>query len=170
MAKSKNPTPPGLALKTYEDLSKYTRAFAQGHLNLMILTGNPGLGKSRELKAALGPDACVIEGSTTAFGMYLRLFEASDMPVLIDDVDSLHRDRDAVRLLKSLCQSDPVKTVSWNSDSRTLVKNNIPRHFSTTSKVAIIANDWRQLNLDIAGSKMAISSTLTRMEQRFIAK
>jgi hypothetical protein len=150
MAKSKNLTSPHLVLRTYEELRQYVRAFAQGHLNLLLLTGNPGLGKSRELKSALGPDACVIEGNTTAFGMYLRLFEATDLPVLIDDVDSLHRDRDAVRLLKCLCQSDPVKTISWNSEARTLTKRNIPRQFSTTSKVAIIANDWRQVNLDIA--------------------
>jgi len=150
MAKSKSLISPRLVLRTYDELHQYVRAFAQGHLNLLILTGNPGLGKSRELKDALGLDACVIEGSTTAFGMYLRLFEAADMPVLIDDVDSLHRDRDAVRLLKCLCQSDLVKTISWNLDARTLAKKNIPRQFQTTSKVAIIANDWRQLSVDIA--------------------
>jgi hypothetical protein len=150
MAKSKNLTSPHLVLRTYEELRQYVRAFAQGHLNALVLTGNPGLGKSRELKTALVPGACLIEGNTTAFGMYLRLFEAADLPVLIDDVDSLHCDRDAVRLLKCLCQSDPVKTISWNSEARTLTKRNIPRQFSTTSKVAIIANDWRQVNLDIA--------------------
>jgi hypothetical protein len=72
------------------------------------------------------------------------------MPVLIDDVDSLHSDRDAVRLLKCLCQSDPNKTVSWNSVARTLAKENIPNQFQTTSKVAIIANDWQQSSKDLA--------------------
>ena len=63
----------------------------------MILSGNPGLGKSHGLKSALGAEASIIEGSTTAFGMYLRLYAAADLPVLIDDVDSLYSDRDAVR-------------------------------------------------------------------------
>ena len=81
--------------------------------------------------------------------MYLRLYAAADLPVLIDDVDSLYRDRDAVRLLKCLCQTDPSKTISWNSDARTLVKKNIPSQFQTTSKVAIVANEWQQSNKDV---------------------
>jgi hypothetical protein len=149
MAKSKSLAPQPLVVPTYEELGKYIRAFVQGHLGLMILTGGPGLGKSHELKVALGPEACVIEGNTTAFGMYLRLYAAADMPVLIDDVDSLYRNRDAVRLLKCLCQTDPLKTISWNSDARTLVKKNVPSQFQTTSKVAIVANDWQQSTKDI---------------------
>jgi hypothetical protein len=150
MAKSKNLTSPPLVVRKYDELMKYVGAFAAGYLNLLILTGNPGLGKSRLLKAALGPGACVIEGNTTPFGMFLRLFEAIDMPVVIDDVDGLSQNRDAVRLLKCVCQSDPVKMVSWNSDARTLAKKQIPTQFRTTSKIAIIANEWRQLGLDVA--------------------
>jgi hypothetical protein len=149
MAKSKSLAPQPLVTRTYEELGKFVRAFGQGHLGLLVLTGNPGLGKSHELKAALGPEACVIEGNTTAFGMYLLLHAAADLPVLIDDVDSLYRDRDAVRLLKCLCQTDPVRTISWNSDARTLVKKNIPSQFQTTSKVAIVANDWQHRNKDV---------------------
>ena len=42
-----------------------------------------------------------------------------------------------------------VKTISWNSDARTLVKKNIPSQFQTTSKVAIVANEWQQSNKDV---------------------
>ena len=149
MAKSKSPAPQPLVVRTYEELGKYVRAFVQGHLGLLILTGGPGLGKSHGLKTALGPDACVIESSATAFGTFLRLHAAADKPVLIDDVDNLYRNRDAVRLLKSLCLTDPVRTISWNSDARTLVKKNIPSQFQTTSKVAIVANEWQQSNKDV---------------------
>ena len=58
MAKSKSLAPQPLVVRTYEELDKYVRAFVQGHLGLMILTGNPGLGKSHGLKTALGADAC----------------------------------------------------------------------------------------------------------------
>ena len=149
MGKSKSPTGPPLVVRTYQELDGFVQAFADGHLNLLILTGGPGLGKSRALKAAIGSSACIIEGSATAFGMYLRLFEGCDLPVLIDDVDGIHKDHSAIRLLKSLCQSEPLKTISWNSDARTLAQRNIPREFRTASKVAIIANDWQRLNVDI---------------------
>jgi hypothetical protein len=55
MAKSKSLSPRRHVVRTYEELEQFVQAFAQGHLGLMILTGNPGLGKSRALKAALGP-------------------------------------------------------------------------------------------------------------------
>jgi len=57
---------------------------------------------------------------------------------------------DIVRLLKSLCQTTVEKTVRWDSDARTLKSKDIPTHFSTTSRVAIIANQWKTLNEDVA--------------------
>ena len=138
-----------LTLHTYADLKRFAQAFADGHLNLLILTGPPGVGKTRATAAAM-PGACLVDGNTTAFGLYLRLWEGRDQPVVIDDVDGLHRDRSAVRLLKALCATEPIKTLAWNSDARTLASEDIPRRFTTTSKVAIIANDWSRLNIDVA--------------------
>ncbi len=148
--KSKSLSRSPMLLHTYDDLRKYARAFADGHLNLLVVLGNPGLGKSQILKASIGDHACAIEGRTSAFGMYLRLFEHRNQPVLIDDVDELHRDRDAIRLLKSLCQTDHVKKLSWNSAASLGTKKSVPDTFTTTSNVAIVANDWQRLNLDIA--------------------
>jgi hypothetical protein len=68
--------------------------------------------------------------------------------MVLDDVDGLYRDRQGIRLLKALCQTDKVKTVSWHTAAATRL--GIPRQFSTTSKVAIIANQWTALNPDVA--------------------
>lgn len=149
MNKSKSPSRSPLLLKSYADLNQYVGAFAGGHLNLLILTGGPGLGKSQILKSGVGDDACWLDGRTTAFGMYVRLFEHRSRPIILDDVDALHHDRDAIRLLKSLCQTDCEKTISWNAASRQLDQLAVPRQFRTTSKTAIVANDWQRLNLDI---------------------
>jgi hypothetical protein len=40
--------------------------------------------------------------------------------VAIDDVDGLYASNAAVRLLKCLCQTDPVKRVTWQSASALL--------------------------------------------------
>jgi hypothetical protein len=53
-------------------------------------------------------------------------------------------------LLKGLCQTAPVKSVSWQTDARTLERRGIPHQFSTTSRVAILANPWERLNADVA--------------------
>jgi hypothetical protein len=139
-----------LHLATYRRLEEYLRAFAQGHFHLLVLVGPGGLGKSRSVRAALDGTGCWIEGNATPFGMYVRLYRHRDQFVVIDDVDALYADRSGVRLLKCLCQTEEEKSVAWHSDARSLERQGIPREFTTKSRVAIIANDWRTLNKNVA--------------------
>ena len=146
------PQPPkhSITIRSYQELEQYSRAFGAGYLNLLVLVGAPGLEKSHMVRQAVGSDVCWIEGHATALGLYSELWEHSNRPVVIDDVDGLYADPKALRLLKCLCQSDPVKRLAWHSHAATLVRAGIPRSFRTTSRVAIIANDWRTLNSNVA--------------------
>ena len=126
----------------------YARAFAAGHLNLLMLCGEPGLGKSQCFRRALGAKVCWIDGNASAFGIYLLAHEHRNQPMVLDDVDGLYRDRQGIRLLKALCQTDQVKTVSWQTAAAR--RAGVPRQFATTSRVAIIANQWTALNADVA--------------------
>jgi hypothetical protein len=112
----------------------------------LIVIGGPGLAKSQTVRRFADKPACWIEGNATAFGMYVTLWRHRDELVVIDDVDNLYADRSAVRLLKCLCQTDPVKQIAWQSGSSRLEREGIPRSFETTSKVALIANDWKTLD------------------------
>ena len=94
--------------------------------------------------------ACWIEGNATPFGMYVKLYQHRDEFVVIDDVDALYADRSGVRLLKCLCQTEEEKSVAWHSDVRSLERHGIPREFTTTSRVIIISNDWKTLNMNVA--------------------
>ena len=146
----KHPQPKNaIAIRTYEQLRRFVEAFAQGHLNLLILVGAAGLAKSRTVREAVGDEACWIEGNATPFGMYAELWKHRDRVVVIDDVDSLYSDRSGVRLLKCLCQTEPVEPVGWYSAAARLDQEGIPREFSTTSRVAIIGNDWKTLNRNV---------------------
>ena len=40
--------------------------------------------------------------------------------------------------------------MAWHSDARSLERQGIPREFTTKSRVAIIANDWRTLDKNVA--------------------
>ena len=139
-----------LRLTTYGRLEQYLRAFAEGHFGLLILVGSGGLAKSRSVRAALNGQACWIEGNATPFGMYLKLYRHRDRFVVIDDVDAFYADRSGVRLLKCLCQTEDEKSVAWHSDARSLERQGIPREFTTKSRVAIICNDWKTLNKNVA--------------------
>src|SRR3954451_4449534 len=139
-----------LHLTTYQRLEQYLGAFAQGHLNLLILVGAGGLAKSRSVRAVLDGKACWIEGNATPFGMYVKLYRHREQFVVIDDVDALYADRSGVRLLKCLCQTEDEKAVAWHSDARSLERQGIPREFTTKSRVVIISNDWKTLNKYVA--------------------
>ncbi len=139
-----------ITLRTYAEFEAYLAAFAKGHINLLIVVGPPGLAKSRTVRRMVGEDVCWIEGNATAFGIFTKLYRQRDEFVVIDDVDSLYSDRNGIRLLKCLCQTEDVKTMAWHSASRTLEKAGIPREFSTRSRAIIVCNDWRTLNRNVA--------------------
>ena len=55
MAKSSKVLPHALRLSSYGELEAYVRAFAAGHLHLLLLFGPPGVGKSRAVRSVLDP-------------------------------------------------------------------------------------------------------------------
>ena len=116
-------------------------------------------------------DACWIQGSASPFVIYCKLFQQLDQPVVIDDVDRLYRSKDGVNLLKFLCATEPVKTVSWQSATSQLDKERVPREFETTSRVVIISNDWQTLNRNVAavedrGHVLRFAPTASEVHER----
>ncbi len=137
-----------LVIRDYEKFENYISKFAEGHLNLLILISSAGTGKSHSVRRKIGEAALWIEGSASAFGMYQALYRNRHLPVVIDDVDELFRDRSCVRLLKCLCQTDPVKRVGWYTNA-TKAGSGIPVEFETTSQTIIIANEWETINHNV---------------------
>jgi hypothetical protein len=112
-----------IVIRTYAQLTLYLRRFAEGHLGLVLLLGRAGTGKTHHAKLALGladtplsaapPPSLYVEGHVKAFGLYQKLWECKDRPVVLDDLDRLYGDLDCVRLLKALCGSQGEKRISW---------------------------------------------------------
>ena len=115
MAKSSKVPLHALRLTDYAELEAYVRAFAAGHLHLLLLFGPPGVGKSRAVRQALDPRVGWISGQATPLGIYLQAFAYRHQPLVLDDIDGLYADRSGVRLLKALCQTEPVKTLGLQS-------------------------------------------------------
>src|SRR4051812_46430454 len=137
-----------IVVTTYAELEAFVRAFADGHLGLLLLVGSHGLAKSRTVREALGEGACWIEGQATAFGLYRELHRHRDEPVVLDDIDGLFADRESVRLLKAVCQTEEVKSVAWHTTAAE--RAGLPDVFQTRSRVVLIANEWRTLNANVA--------------------
>ena len=150
MAKSKSRPDQAVVVSTYAELEQHARAFAGGFLNFLLVLGTAGLGKSRAIRHALGPDVCWIDGNASPFGIYQTAYENRGKAIVLDDVDGLYRDRQGIRLLKSLCQTETLKALSWESNATALEARGIPRRFTTTSPLALIANRWTTANEDVA--------------------
>ncbi len=140
----------GLVITTYRELESFVDAFSSGHLNLLILVGSHGLSKSRTVKARLPDNVCWVQGEASPFQIYKELYLHRDLPVVINDVDALHTDKSGIRLLKSLCDTEDEKQVTWTTSATSLKAEQIPRLFTTRSKVVIISNDWRTINRNVA--------------------
>ena len=139
-----------ITLRTYSDSKSSPSVFGEGKLNLLILIGAAGIAKSQTLRAR-GRRAGLLGGGKRHRLWHVpgALFENRDRPVVIDDVDSLYTDAAAVRLLKCLCQTDPVKRLAWYSAAAGAGAG-LPREFETTSRVCVIANEWKEINANVA--------------------
>lgn len=148
-----------ILVSDYSDLDRYLSAFAGGTLQLLMLLGRHGTGKTQRVKAAVGlspaanghathPRVLYLGGHVSAFGLYQQLWNYRDCPVVIDDLDKLYAQPDCVRILKQLCDIVPIRRVTWCSHW-TGRSPELPTEFDTTSTVILIANQWRSLNADI---------------------
>jgi len=148
--KSKSLPRHAIVLRRYTDLETHARAFAEGHLKSLVLIGPPGVGKSFTFRSVLGDHVCWMGGNASPFGIYLNAYLHVNQPLVLNDIDDLYRNSQGVRLLKALCQTDPVRTLSWQTRARDLDKLRVPREFQTTSPIALIANDWQTLSPNVA--------------------
>ena len=149
MPTSKNLPKHGVRVSTYDEFRHYGNAFAAGALNFLLVIGNGGVGKSTTFRKAVGEAAQWIEGNATPFGIYEEAFDHRNRALVLDDVDALYRDRNGLRLLKALCQQETERAVCWYSEASVLDQRNIPRRFTTSSPVAILANEWCGNNKDV---------------------
>ena len=62
---------------TYTGIENFVQTFARGDLNLLILLGSHGMGKSRIVHQALPQPTCWLDGNTSVFGLYLSALAPS---------------------------------------------------------------------------------------------
>jgi len=125
-------------IRTYEEFGSVIEAFSNEHLDLLLIIGTYGSGKSKTLRKAIGDKALIINGRNTPMMVYTDLYHARNRPVLIDDCESMLEQKAGKELLRNLCETDAVKEISWNTASM----REVPKKFKTSSKVCIICNRW----------------------------
>lgn len=146
----------------FEALDLLGDAIVEGNLLSMIVSGAAGVGKSYSLEKKLSENehrlgtVTTIKGSISAIGLFMTLFEHSgeDDVILLDDIDSIFNDEEALNLLKGALDTNGVRRISWIKDSRFLADNDIPNTFEFEGRVVFLTNVDIQGVAD-KGGKMA---------------
>ncbi len=139
-----------LQVSTFDEFTHFVRQFAANLIRFLMIVGGPGIAKSQSVRRSVGNRPHLfLETHATAFGMYHKIYEHRGMPIIIDDLDHLYRDQASVRLLKSLCNTDPVKRLCWPSRHPDIVSGEVPASFTTSSPVCLIANEWNTANANV---------------------
>lgn len=134
-------------------LNEMTLAAKEGSIRAMIVSGAPGVGKSYGVERTL-EDASVfdkltrvvrhevVKGSTSALGLYVKLFNYSgaNNVVVFDDCDDILQDDVSLNILKSALDSNDRRFISWNSNSHYLRREGIPNRFEFKGSVIFISN------------------------------
>lgn len=137
-------------------LDDMTRAVKGGHVRAMIVTGAPGVGKSfgveqvlskHDVFAEVANDSKlkqyeIVKGAMSALGLYKKLYEYSDRKsiVVFDDCDSILLDDVSLNILKAALDSSKKRTISWNTDSRSLKQEGVPQTFEFKGGCIFITN------------------------------
>lgn len=138
----------------FEELDELTKALKRGDIRGMIVSGPPGVGKSHGVEEVLerydvldslggrAPRYEVVKGTTSALGLYCKLFEYADKDnvLVFDDCDSILFDETALNILKAALDSKRTRRISWNTDSNKLKADNIPNSFEFEGSVIFITN------------------------------
>jgi len=143
--------PRAITLRTYDEANVWLTNFVGGVFNLLFLIGRPGLSKSQMAFKAIGERRHAwIECHATKLALYCKLYEHRDEPVIIDDETSLVTDPGKLAIMNSLCQTNAVKTLRWDSTTRLLEERGVPAEFRTGSSVLVITNRLQNLTPQLA--------------------
>jgi excisionase family DNA binding protein len=138
-------------ITTYSELLEYTKAFSEGNIPFLLLVGSPGSGKTMQLKECLGSRRHKwIDNHASMLGLYCAVYQAAHSQVVLDDINHFFGNPMACSLIKALTQTMALRSVSWESTTQVLDRLHVPRQYTTSSPLCIIANQWDRTNVDMA--------------------
>jgi len=151
------PAPTTKTTSSYEEIEKRFSmlgilgdAVVDGNVNALMVAGAPGVGKTYELERKLEQSLnenkitsyVSMKGTVSAIVLYKTLYKNKDkgQVIVLDDVDRIYGDEEAMNILKAALDSSVVRKVSWMKASRFLEEDGIPNSFEYEGQVVFITN------------------------------
>jgi len=157
------PRPDSEVLKDLQErfgmLGKLTTGSLQRNIRSLVVTGAPGVGKTftvEQILSAAGEQRFeVVKGAISAVSLYKLgyKYRKPGQVIVLDDADSIFTDEDALNILKALCDSSPVRRVSWMKESQALKDDDVPQSYEFHGSFIFISNLDFQKYVDQGGNK-----------------
>ena len=135
----------------FEILEDLAKAAIKGDVRAMIVSGPPGLGKSFIIQQELerwdpnGLNHTIVKGYVKATGLLRLLFahKEAGKVIVFDDADTIFFDDTSLNLLKAVCDSTPVRRVSYMAEGTMLDEDTgeaISKKFEFKGTIVFITN------------------------------
>lgn len=156
----------------FDAMNTLTSGVLSGAIRSVIISGAPGVGKSYELIKKLDiaeqagkVDYIRVSGAISGIGLYKTLYNYrnKNCVVVLDDVDRIFGDEDALNVLKAALDTNKKRVITWMTETRALKDDDIPTSFEFAGAVVFITNMHFD-KLIASGSKIAphISALMSR--------
>lgn len=153
-----------LIRERFDVLSVLADGVAQQNIRSLIVAGAPGVGKTHTLEAklvaaetkGLVKSLVTIKGSISPIGLFVQLWENRDagQVLMLDDIDAVFGDEEAMNLLKGALDTTKTRRISWAKASSFLRDNDIPNSFDYNGQIVFITNTDPDAVIE-KGGKMA---------------
>lgn len=132
---------------TYERATRIVMAWAKRQIQRLALFGPPGVGKSQAYKSALGNRRYhLFRGRQTPLQVYNTLYDAPDLPVVLDDISALLKDDNFRDMLKNLTETGE-RVIRWGTTTSKLEGRHTS--FVCKSPVLIVLNKLPKNDPDV---------------------
>lgn len=139
-----------LIRERFDVLAVLADGVAQKNVRSLIVAGAPGVGKTHTLEARLSAaeasgqvkSLTTIKGSISPIGLFVQLWENRDagQVLMLDDIDAVFADEEAMNLLKGALDTTKTRRISWAKASSFLRDNDIPNTFDYNGQIVFITN------------------------------
>ena len=108
-----------LNIDIFKSIELYTIQVARGKSNSLIISGDPGVGKTQIVKDTLSSLGMVKDvhyyfasGTATTAGLYELLFKNRNMLIVFDDCDAVFKEPESINILKGALDTYEVREIS----------------------------------------------------------
>lgn len=144
------PVDAAMIRKRFNMLEKLGEGMVNGNIRSLIVSGSAGVGKTFTLERQLEEAERTkkiksydsTKGTISAVGLYETLYKNRNkgQVLLLDDVDRVFYDEEALNILKAALDTSAVRTISWSKASRYLADSDIPNRFQYEGQIVFITN------------------------------